>query len=184
MRGSTTDIGSPSRGAAPRYSSATRASCSSSWLGAASRTTPESMTAPVMGDREPGARVLLDQQHRAPAVVERADGLEHDVPRLRVEPHRRLVHQDHLRLEHQRARDLDELLLAARERAGVVATALADQREALGQRLGALAHEPLVAQRRARRSGGCPRRSSAGRGCAPAARARRRARAPRAPSDP
>ena len=50
-----------------------------------------------------------------------------------------------LRVEHQRAGDLDELLLAARERSGPIAAALPDQREALGELLGAAAHEPLVA---------------------------------------
>ena len=60
---------------------------------------------------------------------------------LRVEPHRRLVEEDEARLEHQRARDLDELLLAAGELAGVLVASLGDQREALGDRVRAAAHE-------------------------------------------
>ena len=102
------------------------------------------MTAPWCGDREPRARVLLDQQHRPAAVVQRADALEHHLARLRVETHGRLVHQDHAWFEHQRACDLDQLLLAAAERARLVAPPLADQREALGEGLRPPPDEALV----------------------------------------
>ncbi len=56
----------------------------------------------------------VDDRH-AEALVQAADLELHLLAQLLVERAERLVHQDQLRLEHQRARQRDALLLAARE---------------------------------------------------------------------
>src|SRR5262245_29974905 len=69
--------------------------------------------------------VLLDQHDRQPLGFEPTDGghdLSHD---LRCEPLRRLIHQEHAGVRHERAADREHLLLAARERAGDLLAALA-----------------------------------------------------------
>ena len=67
--------------------------------------------------------------------------------RLRLEPDRRLVHEQHLRIEHQRSADLDRLLLAARERSGPARPGERAPREPMRELLGAL-HEPHAARKR------------------------------------
>src|SRR4029078_11632358 len=57
--------------------------------------------------------------------------LDH-VPRT---PDRGLVAQHHLRLEQQRARDLQDLLLAARKRGGLAVRLAAQHRETLHRRI-------------------------------------------------
>ena len=99
------------------------------------RTTPASMTAPWWAMARPEPRVLLDQQDRPPAAFSSRDRLEDRVP-PGVKPGRRFVHQHEHRVEHQRSGDLDDLLLPARQRAGVGVPALRDDREPLGNVLG------------------------------------------------
>ncbi len=74
------------------------------------------------------ARILLDQQDRLALLVHRLDHLEHDLADLRVEPHRRLVEDDQLRVEHQAARELDQPLLAAGQAPRLLVGSLADDR--------------------------------------------------------
>src|SRR5215831_3020407 len=73
--------------------------------------------------------VLLDQQDGDPLPVQRL----HDLPDLghhaRHESLGRLVEQDDLGLEHHRAGDGEHLLLAARQRAAGLVTALREHRE-------------------------------------------------------
>ena len=106
-----------------------------------------------MGDRQAGAGVLLDEQHRAAAPRSaRVTRLEDGVPGLRVEAHRRLVHQDQPRLEHQRAGDLDDASAGRRtaSRRGRARRSRHD-REPLGDRLG-----PRGAPRGGRAAGAPP----------------------------
>ena len=62
-----------------------------------------------------------------PRLVQQRHGVEHGPQRLRVEAERRLVEQDQLRVEHQRAGELDLPPLAAGEVAGLVAGPLASR---------------------------------------------------------
>ena len=141
--------------------------------------------------RRPGPRSPVRTARSAPpsstvmpASLQLADRLEHDAASLRVEPHRRLVHQHDPWVEHHGPRDLDDLLLAARERARARPATLAHEREALRHLLGPSRARRPVRAARSRPSARCPRRSSAGTGSAPAARARSRDRARRAASRP
>src|SRR2546423_15106601 len=54
---------------------------------------------PAVSRRESRARVLLDEQHCAPFVVELAQELEERVAGLRIEAHGRLVQEDEARFE-------------------------------------------------------------------------------------
>ena len=67
----------------------------------------------VVGDVENELRVLLDQHDRQAAFLELADGGHHLGDDLRRQALRRLVHQEHARIAHQRAADRQHLLLAA-----------------------------------------------------------------------
>src|SRR5258707_360703 len=70
----------------------------------------------VACDRQRGARVLLHQQNGDTEVaVDLLDDRENLLDQQRRQPHRRLVHQDHLRARHQRPADRQHLLLAAGE---------------------------------------------------------------------
>ena len=71
--------------------------------------------APVR-DLQRHMRVLLDQQHRRPALMDFADDLEYRLHDDRREAERGLVEQQQPGLRHQAARDRDHLLLAAGER--------------------------------------------------------------------
>src|SRR4051794_41391895 len=75
-------------------------------------------------DRERDVRVLLDDEHRDAGLVHLLDDLERTLDEDRREAHRRLVHQQQLRLRHQRPTHRHHLLLAARERASELAAAL------------------------------------------------------------
>ena len=55
-----------------------------------------------------------------PAAAKAADAVEDELPRLGVQADRRLVEQDQAWVEHQRAGQLDLLLLAPGQRAGVL----------------------------------------------------------------
>ena len=57
----------------------------------------------------------IEARHAEP-LLDRAKLVAHLQAQLRVEIAQRLVEQQHLRLEHERARDRDALLLAARQR--------------------------------------------------------------------
>ena len=85
----------------------------------------------AVGDRERDVRVLLDDEHGDALVVHLLDDLEALLDEDRSEPHRRLVHQQQLRVRHQRAAHRDHLLLAARERSGQLLAPLVDAREEL-----------------------------------------------------
>src|SRR5919197_294575 len=71
--------------------------------------------------------VLLDEQDRRALRDDLADPLDED----RREPHRRLIEQQQLRARHQRPADRHHLLLAARERSGLLCLALGEAREQL-----------------------------------------------------
>src|SRR3954453_15938370 len=78
----------------------------------------------AVGDRQRHVRVLLHDQHGDPRLVDLLDDLEAPLDEDRREPHRRLVHEQKLRLRHQRAAHRDHLLLAARESPGQLAPPL------------------------------------------------------------
>src|SRR5206468_8296177 len=73
--------------------------------------------------------VLLDQQDRDALGVDPGDDLEDLVDDLRRQAERGLVEQQEARHRHQRPPDRDHLLLAARERAGELSPALAQDGE-------------------------------------------------------
>src|SRR5205085_4209564 len=100
-----------------------------------------------MRDRQTEARVLLDEEYRPAAFVQGLHRLENGMTRLRVEPHRRLVEEDEPRVEHERARNLDQLLLASRQRARPLVAPLLDQRETLGDLPGTATSERPIPQR-------------------------------------
>jgi hypothetical protein len=89
----------------------------------------------MMRDPQRHVRVLLDEEDRRAVAVQLADDAEDLLDYERRETERRLVHQQQLRAAHQRARHRKHLLLAARERAALLAGALAQPREAGEQAL-------------------------------------------------
>ena len=101
--------------------------------------------APVR-DRQRLLGVLLDHQDGRALAVDGEDRVEHDLHHARVEAERRLVDHQQARMQQLGDGHLEDLLLAARQRAGGV-TALAGQhREAGQQRLDVLAHARVAAQ--------------------------------------
>src|SRR5262245_19887607 len=58
-------------------------------------------------------RILLDEDDRKPAFLQLADGRHHLGDNLRRQPLRRLIHQQHARIAHERAADREHLLFAA-----------------------------------------------------------------------
>src|SRR6266567_913713 len=83
-----------------------------------------------MGELEGMKRVLLDQEDGELLLdVEGADDLENLPGDERGEPERRLVEQQEARPAHERARDRQHLLLAARERAAALVEPLAQPRK-------------------------------------------------------
>src|SRR3954469_3542211 len=85
----------------------------------------------AVGDREGDVRILLDDEHRDPGFVHLLDDLERALDEDRREPHRRLVHQQKLRLRHERTAHGDHLLLAAGERSCELRAAFVEEREEL-----------------------------------------------------
>ena len=83
----------------------------------------------AVDDVEHLLHVLLDDQHGQPLGADLADEIEHLLHHERREPGRRLVHQQHLRLRHQRAADRAHLLLAARHGAGRLRAAVLQPRK-------------------------------------------------------
>src|SRR5712692_6520594 len=73
--------------------------------------------------------VLLDQQDRLPFGLEARDGAPDFGDDQRRQALGRLVHQQDAWIAHQRAADGEHLLLAARERAGVLLGALLEARK-------------------------------------------------------
>ena len=73
--------------------------------------------------------VLLDQQDRRPLGAQAREQLEDLIDDDRREPERGLVEQEQRRPRHERPADREHLLLAARERAAVLAQPLAQDRE-------------------------------------------------------
>ena len=82
-----------------------------------------------VGGLEGTAGVLLDEQHGGAGVAHPHDLLEDGAGGLGVQAHRRLVEEHDLRADHQRAGELDLLLLAAGEGAGEGAPAVGDDGE-------------------------------------------------------
>ena len=82
--------------------------------------------------------VVLDDEEGDALPVEVADDLDHPVDQRRVDAAGRLVEQDHLRLEHEHLGQLDQLLLAVGQRAGLLVAepAEADEVEQLARPLG------------------------------------------------
>src|SRR5689334_12657235 len=76
-------------------------------------------------DLERALGVLLDHQDRHALRAQLAQDVEGLAHEERRQADRRLVYQYELRLEQQAARDLQQLLLAARERRGLGGSALA-----------------------------------------------------------
>ena len=97
-----------------------------------------------IGGLERSAGVLLDEQHGGAGVAHPHDLLEDGAGGLRVEAHRRLVEEHHLRADHQRAGELDLLLLATREGTGEGAPAVCDDGEEGLDEVDAVGHDRLV----------------------------------------
>src|SRR5580692_4332932 len=83
----------------------------------------------IVGDVEGELWALLHQHDGKPALLESADGRHHFGDDLRRQAFRRLVHQQHARIGHQRAADGEHLLLAAGEVTGELGAALGEARE-------------------------------------------------------
>jgi len=81
-----------------------------------------------------------------PSRVDREQRVEHDLDHARVEPQRRLVDHQQPRIQQQRDRHLEDLLLAAGERAGRLAALGREHREAREERLDVAAHAGVPAQ--------------------------------------
>src|SRR5205085_1107495 len=84
---------------------------------------------PAIGDGERRLRHLLDDQEREAVVTQTRERLEYLGHETRRQPERRLVEQQQPGPRHQRTRDREHLLLAARERAGELVLALAQDRK-------------------------------------------------------
>jgi hypothetical protein len=86
----------------------------------------------AVGDADRLVEILLGHQHRQALpllqLLDLGDGVRYEDRR---EPHRGLVHDEQPGRRHERARDGEHLLLAARERAGQLAAALLQQGERL-----------------------------------------------------
>ena len=83
-----------------------------------------------MGELQRVKGVLLDEEHRqAFRLVELGDDVEDLLDDQRREAERRLVEQQQPRPAHQRARDRQHLLLAARQRAAALRRAFLEARE-------------------------------------------------------
>src|SRR5262249_2834702 len=85
----------------------------------------------AVGDLDGRAHVLLDQQYRDALAARRGDDAEHFLHDQRRKTLARLVEQQDLRIEQQRAGDRQHLLLAAGELAALVRLALREAREEL-----------------------------------------------------
>jgi hypothetical protein len=88
----------------------------------------------VAGQPQAGPGVLLHEQDRGAVGVDLPDRVEHGPQHLRREPHRRLVEQQQPGLEHQRAGELDQPLLAARQAARLLPRPAGDLREQVEDR--------------------------------------------------
>src|SRR5690349_7274447 len=85
----------------------------------------------ALGDAERHVRVLLDQEHGGAGAIDLDDGPEDVAHEQRCDAERGLVQQQHARPAHQRAAHRQHLLLAARERARELLSALPEPREQL-----------------------------------------------------
>src|ERR687885_15124 len=91
--------------------------------------------------------VLLHEQDRHALLLAQPDDEVEDEPdELRREAERRLVEEEQPRRRHERPRDRELLLLAARERGGRQAQALAEHREELEQALAVSVVGPATAR--------------------------------------
>jgi hypothetical protein len=73
--------------------------------------------------------VLLDENHGQPGIPECLERSEQLIDEDRRQAQRRLVDNQNLRIGHQPAGDRKHLLLAARERAGLLPPALLEARK-------------------------------------------------------
>ena len=85
----------------------------------------------AVGDRQRNVRVLLHDQHPDAGIVHLLDDLEAALDEDRGEAHRGLVHEQQLRLRHQRSAHRDHLLFAAGHRSCELVAALVEKREQL-----------------------------------------------------
>ena len=85
----------------------------------------------AVGDLERHRHVLLDQQDGEAFLAQRGDQVEDLLHHLGRKPERGLVEQQELGPRHQGAGDGEHLLLAARQEAGLLARALAQDRKAV-----------------------------------------------------
>src|SRR5918911_688625 len=101
----------------------------------------------AVGDAKRLVDVLLDEQDRHALLVAQPDDQVEDEPdELRREAERRLVEEQQPRPGHERPRDRELLLLAARERGGRQAQPLAERREELEQALAVSVVGPAAAR--------------------------------------
>ncbi len=118
-------------------------------------------------------RELLDQQHAGAGLGDRPDRRYEPVDDDRREPERELVDDHEPRMGHERLREHDHLLLAARERAGRIVEALLELGEQLERALALGRRRPRSTACRWRRGDSRPRSA---RGAAGGPRGRSRAR--------
>src|SRR6266508_1046911 len=97
---------------------------------AAERDAPLLHQEELMGDLQRHVGVLLDEEDGGPVAIELGDDVEDLGDDQRRQAERGLVHQQEARSRHEGARDREHLLLAARERARHLLTALLQSREA------------------------------------------------------
>src|SRR5688572_27242313 len=90
-------------------------------------------------------RVLLDHQDRRAFAVDLRDRIEDDLDHARIEAERRFVDQEQLGAEQERDRHLEDLLLAAGQRARLAAAAAGEHREACEHGLDVLADAGIPA---------------------------------------
>src|SRR4051794_6045968 len=85
----------------------------------------------VVGQRQGGLRILLDEQDRRSLLLQFADDGEDALHHDRRQAHRRLVEHEQLRAAHHRPADSEHLLLAAGEHARRLGSPLAEHGEQL-----------------------------------------------------
>ena len=81
---------------------------------------PSAITIDPVGDVADHVHVVLDEQHGHALVAQRLDVAEQRLLERRVHAGHRLVEHDQLGLDHQRPGHLEQLALAAGQRAGEV----------------------------------------------------------------
>ena len=113
----------------PRYASITDSLVTIAAGGPSAITRPCAMHDDPVADLHHDVHVVLDEHDRTPLVAQRADVVEQRLHERRVHAGHRFVEHHELRVDHQRARHLEQLALATRHRARVV-VALVEEPEA------------------------------------------------------